>query len=305
MVVDKEIDILEIDDTEEEVEKSNIDDYTYINKPLNLYLKQVDDLGIKLDKQEELGLIERFQANGDREARNKVVYNNLKFVVFIGKSWFNKYVDNMEIVSAGNEGLIKAVEKFDTERGVDFRTFASHYISAYITRYIASTTSDGLSFELVRLRSTVNKILNKMGHPEHLTAFDYEKIADEVNKNVTINHRDINADDVKNIIEFSAPKSLNEVISEDAYGVEIGDTVEDDASTDGFRRVENRMIITKLISGLSDREKMIVYEYYFNDKPLGAIAELSGVSRQAIHHVMTRAIEKMRVAGLKMGYMND
>ena len=289
--------IIELDnrDTED-------DTFVYANKPLNLYLKQVDELGIKLDKQDELTLIEKFQTYGDKDARNMVVYNNLKFVVFIGKSWFNKYVDNMEIVSAGNEGLIKAVEKFDTERGVDFRTFASHYISAYITRYIASSTSDGLSFELVRLRGAVNKILNRMGHPEHLTEVDYSNIADEVNKNVQINHREVNADDIKNIIEFSAPKSLNEVVAQDSYSVEIGDTVVDDMSTDKYDEAENRVILAKMFGELSDREKMIVYEYYFNNKPLGTIAELSGVSRQAIHHVMSRALQKMKAAGLKMGY---
>lgn len=295
---EKDLDIIiELDnrDTED-------DTFVYANKPLNLYLKQVDELGIKLDKQDELTLIEKFQTYGDKDARNMVVYNNLKFVVFIGKSWFNKYVDNMEIVSAGNEGLIKAVEKFDTERGVDFRTFAAHYISAYITRYIASSTSDGLSFELVRLRGAVNKILNRMGHPEHLTEVDYSNIADEVNKNVQINHREVNADDIKNIIEFSAPKSLNEVVAQDSYSVEIGDTVVDDMSTDKYDEAENRVILAKMFGELSDREKMIVYEYYFNNKPLGTIAELSGVSRQAIHHVMSRALQKMKAAGLKMGY---
>lgn len=295
---EKDLDIIiELDnrDTED-------DTFVYANKPLNLYLKQVDELGIKLDKQDELTLIEKFQTYGDKDARNMVVYNNLKFVVFIGKSWFNKYVDNMEIVSAGNEGLIKAVEKFDTERGVDFRTFASHYISAYITRYIASSTSDGLSFELVRLRGAVNKILNRMGHPEHLTEVDYSNIADEVNKNVQINHREVNADDIKNIIEFSAPKSLNEVVAQDSYSVEIGDTVVDDMSTDKYDEAENRVILAKMFGELNDREKMIVYEYYFNNKPLGTIAELSGVSRQAIHHVMSRALQKMKAAGLKMGY---
>lgn len=295
---EKDLDIIiELDnrDTED-------DTFVYANKPLNLYLKQVDELGIKLDKQDELTLIEKFQTYGDKDARNMVVYNNLKFVVFIGKSWFNKYIDNMEIVSAGNEGLIKAVEKFDTERGVDFRTFASHYISAYITRYIASSTSDGLSFELVRLRGAVNKILNRMGHPEHLTEVDYSNIADEVNKNVQINHREVNADDIKNIIEFSAPKSLNEVVAQDSYSVEIGDTVVDDMSTDKYDEAENRVILAKMFGELNDREKMIVYEYYFNNKPLGTIAELSGVSRQAIHHVMSRALQKMKAAGLKMGY---
>lgn len=295
---EKDLDIIiELDnrDTED-------DTFVYANKSLNLYLKQVDELGIKLDKQDELTLIEKFQTYGDKDARNMVVYNNLKFVVFIGKSWFNKYVDNMEIVSAGNEGLIKAVEKFDTERGVDFRTFAAHYISAYITRYIASSTSDGLSFELVRLRGAVNKILNRMGHPEHLTEVDYSNIADEVNKNVQINHREVNADDIKNIIEFSAPKSLNEVVAQDSYSVEIGDTVVDDMSTDKYDEAENRVILAKMFGELNDREKMIVYEYYFNNKPLGTIAELSGVSRQAIHHVMSRALQKMKAAGLKMGY---
>lgn len=295
---EKDLDIIiELDDRDTED-----DTFVYANKPLNLYLKQVDELGIKLDKQHELTLIEKFQTYGDKDARNMVVYNNLKFVVFIGKAWFNKYVDNMEIVSAGNEGLIKAVEKFDTERGVDFRTFASHYISAYITRYIASYTSDGLSFELVRLRGAVNKILNRMGHPEHLTAVDYSNIAEEVNKNVTINHREVNVDDIKNIIEFSAPKSLNEVVAQDSYSVEIGDTVVDDMSTDKYEEAENRIILDKLLGELSDREKTIVYEYYFNNKPLGTIAELSGVSRQAIHHVMSRALQKMKAAGLKMGY---
>ena len=286
-------------------DEKKLDTEYNMNKPLASYLNQIEQANIHLDKQEELSLIERFQESGDVEARNLVVYSNLKFVVYMGKKWFKSGLDCMEIISAGNEGLIKAVGNFDTNRGIDFRTFAANYITGYIQRLVADATSDGLSFELARLRNQVKIITDRIGRTSGLTYAELQAIADELNSKITINHRDVTAEDVKGIIEFSAPRSLNEFIMQDSYSVELEDTVVDTDSEDKFDMAENRMILRKLFDGLNDREKKVVYMHFFEDKSLTSISDTLHCTRQQVSLIKISALKKMKKLGCSMGLDNE
>ena len=93
---------------------------------LNAYLRDISRYKI-LEYSEVNELIKKAQ-NGDKEAREKVINSNLRFVVTVAKQFQNRGLPLMDLISSGNEGLMKAVDKFDTERGVTFLSYAIWWI---------------------------------------------------------------------------------------------------------------------------------------------------------------------------------
>ena len=96
------------------------------NELLNSYLKDISKYKI-LESSEIAKLILEAQ-NGNEKSKNKVVQSNLRFVVTIAKQFQHRGIDLMDLIAAGNEGIIKAVDKFDPSRGVTFLSYAVWWI---------------------------------------------------------------------------------------------------------------------------------------------------------------------------------
>ena len=102
----------------------------YKDELLNSYLKDIAKYKI-LDTSEVAFLVSRAQ-QGDEKARERLITSNLRFVVTIAKKYQNRGISLMDLISAGTEGLIKSIEKFDTERGTVFLTYAGWWIKQCI-----------------------------------------------------------------------------------------------------------------------------------------------------------------------------
>lgn len=102
----------------------------YKDELLNSYLKDIAKYKV-LDSSEVAILISKAQA-GDEKARNQVITSNLRFVVTIAKQYQNRGIPLMDLISAGTEGLIKSVDKFDVNRGTVFLTYAGWWIKQCI-----------------------------------------------------------------------------------------------------------------------------------------------------------------------------
>ena len=104
------------------------------NKTFNLYLNDIKDIKV-LSVEEEKYLFENFNP----ENRKKIIESNLKLVVALSREYYNipfESLTYMDIIEAGNIGLIKAVERFDYKKGYKFSTFASYYIKSQIIKEI-------------------------------------------------------------------------------------------------------------------------------------------------------------------------
>ena len=102
------------------------------NKAFNLYLNDIKDIKV-LSVEEEKYLFENFNP----ENRKKIIESNLKLVVALSREYYNipfESLTYMDIIEAGNIGLIKAVERFDYKKGYKFSTFASYYIKSQIIK---------------------------------------------------------------------------------------------------------------------------------------------------------------------------
>ena len=106
-----------------------------INDPVRMYLKEIGRISL-LSLEEEMKLSERI-ANGDEEAKNILAESNLRLVVSIAKRYVGRGMLFLDLIQEGNIGLMKAVEKFDANKGYKFSTYATWWIRQAITRAIA------------------------------------------------------------------------------------------------------------------------------------------------------------------------
>ena len=122
-------------DLEDILKDNNIAKELTINDPVRMYLKEIGKISL-LSLAEETELSERI-ANGDEEAKNRLAESNLRLVVSIAKRYVGRGMLFLDLIQEGNIGLMKAVEKFDANKGYKFSTYATWWIRQAITRAIA------------------------------------------------------------------------------------------------------------------------------------------------------------------------
>lgn len=105
------------------------------NDSTSIYLKEIQNYG-RYSKEEELEIITRIK-NGDIKARNEFLEHNLRLVVSVAKKYQGRNIPLIDLIQEGNIGLMKALDEFDINKGCKFSTYATNWITAFITRYIA------------------------------------------------------------------------------------------------------------------------------------------------------------------------
>ena len=119
-------------DLEDILKDNNIAKELTINDPVRMYLKEIGKISL-LSLDEETELSERI-ANGDEEAKNRLAESNLRLVVSIAKRYVGRGMLFLDLIQEGNIGLMKAVEKFDANKGYKFSTYATWWIRQEIGR---------------------------------------------------------------------------------------------------------------------------------------------------------------------------
>lgn len=135
--VEDEIEIVITEEDEVDVEKIDLSvpDGISIEDPVRMYLKEIGKVPL-LSAEEEIELAKRM-ADGDEEAKKRLAEANLRLVVSIAKRYVGRGMLFLDLIQEGNLGLIKAVEKFDYQKGFKFSTYATWWIRQAITRAIA------------------------------------------------------------------------------------------------------------------------------------------------------------------------
>src|SRR3989344_3082968 len=124
-----------IDDVERELEALNIIKGGTVTDPVRMYLKEIGRIPL-LTFEQEVDLAKRLE-KGDQSARKKLVESNLRLVVSIAKKYVGRGMTLLDLIQEGNQGLIRAVEKYDWKKGFKFSTYATWWIRQAITRAIA------------------------------------------------------------------------------------------------------------------------------------------------------------------------
>ena len=152
------IDVLGIMDMDEDVEKEidiSLPEGINIDDPVRMYLKEIGKVPL-LSADEEIELAKRME-EGDESAKKKLAEANLRLVVSIAKRYVGRGMLFLDLIQEGNLGLIKAVEKFDYNKGYKFSTYATWWIRQAITRAIADQAR---TIRIpVHMVETINKLI--------------------------------------------------------------------------------------------------------------------------------------------------
>jgi RNA polymerase primary sigma factor len=258
------------------------------------YLFDVEKYPLIEDPQEERELARRARA-GDKEAAERLVTANLRFVISYVKKYQGRGLGLAELVCIGNEGLLKAVKKFDPDKGVKFISYAVWWIRQTVLQALAEQTRSvriplNQNSNLVKLSRTETGLTQTLGR----SPTDQE-IADEMGEPVeTVRAlRRVAASELSLDAPIDRGDRDSASFGERFAGAEAED-IEETVESQAQREFLDRMFEKYL----TERERKILYLYYGLDdgeeRTLEEIGSLLGVTRERIRQIRNRAFEKLR-----------
>ena len=261
-----------------------------VDEPIKMYLREIGQIPL-LSYEEEIDYAQRV-LNGEEEAKQKLIESNLRLVVSIAKKHTNRGLKMLDLIQEGNMGLMKAVEKFEYEKGFKFSTYATWWIRQAITRAIAD---QGRTIRIpVHMIETINKI--KKESRIILQETGKEPTAEELATKL-----ELPVEKVKNILEMNQdPISLETPVGSEEDS-ELGDFVEDDKFSnpyDATTRVLLKEQLNDVLKTLNEREEMVLrYRYGLDDgsqKTLEEVGKIFNVTRERIRQIEVKALRKLR-----------
>ena len=261
-----------------------------VDEPIKMYLREIGQIPL-LSYEEEIEYAQRV-LNGEEEAKQKLIESNLRLVVSIAKKHTNRGLKILDLIQEGNMGLMKAVEKFEYEKGFKFSTYATWWIRQAITRAIAD---QGRTIRIpVHMIETINKI--KKESRIILQETGKEPTAEELAEKL-----ELPVEKVKSILEMNQdPISLETPVGSEEDS-ELGDFVEDDKFAnpyDATTRVLLKEQLDEVLKTLNEREEMVLrYRYGLDDgsqKTLEEVGKIFNVTRERIRQIEVKALRKLR-----------
>ena len=261
-----------------------------VDEPIKMYLREIGQIPL-LSYEEEIDYAQRV-LNGEEEAKQKLIESNLRLVVSIAKKHTNRGLKMLDLIQEGNMGLMKAVEKFEYEKGFKFSTYATWWIRQAITRAIAD---QGRTIRIpVHMIETINKI--KKESRMILQETGKEPTAEELATKL-----ELPVEKVKSILEMNQdPISLETPVGSEEDS-ELGDFVEDDKFSnpyDATTRVLLKEQLNDVLKTLNEREEMVLrYRYGLDDgsqKTLEEVGKIFNVTRERIRQIEVKALRKLR-----------
>ncbi|HET9603588.1 MAG TPA: RNA polymerase sigma factor RpoD/SigA [Gemmatimonadales bacterium] len=261
------------------------------------YLHDIQKLPMVTDVEEERRLARRALA-GDEVAAERLVTANLRFVISYVKRYQGHGLELSELVAIGNEGLLKAVRKFDPDHGVKFISYAVWWVRQAVLKALAEQT------RTVRIPLNQNAALIKMSRIESMLQQELGRTATDRELALVLNDTVDNIRSARRIstieVSLDAPVERQEKVGT-TFGERVAGTGVSDIEerTDGKLR---REFIQRLFQQhLTPRERKILSLYYGLEEgsealTLEKIGELLGVTRERIRQIRERAFEKLRAS---------
>ena len=243
--------------------------------------------------QEEIELAARIK-RGDGEARALMIKANLRLVVKIAHDYANFGLPLLDLISEGNIGLVKAVERFDPAKGGKLSTYGAWWIKQSIKRAMATQSKTiRLPVHLVDKISIVRRVAMKMSEELGREPTD-EEVAQEIG---------ISSAKVSQLKRVSIrPASLDAPISDDD-STEFGEIVGDEEAQTPFELLRDKNLrdqVGELLEVLDDRERKIIFQRFGldggNPKTLEVVGKKFGVTRERIRQLQNVALDKLRRA---------
>lgn len=260
---------------------------------VRLYLREIGKIPL-LNAEEELALAKRVVA-GEKRAKDKMAEANMRLVVSIAKRYSGRGLDFLDLIQEGNTGLLRAVEKFDPDKGFKFSTYATWWIRQAITRAIADQAR---TIRIpVHMVETINKLLRTQ-----------RRMTQELNREPTIEELGKELEMEPEKIEY-VMKIKQDITSLDAGVGRDGDDedsvlrdfIEDEDSATPEESAASQLLkeqVQSILSSLSDREQKIIKMRFGleNGKShtLEEVGQEFAVTRERIRQIEAKALAKLR-----------
>jgi RNA polymerase primary sigma factor len=259
---------------------------------IKIYLREIGQIPL-LTPDQEIDLAAKIK-RGDREARALMIRSNLRLVVKIAHDYANLGLPLLDLISEGNIGLMKAVERFDPAKGGKLSTYAAWWIKQSIKRALANQSKTiRLPVHLVDKISKMRRVSLQMSEELGREPTD-EELGDEIG---------IASGKVSQLKTVSIrPASLDAPISDDD-STEFGEIVGDEDAQTPFELLRDKNLrneVGGLLDVLDDREKKIIFQRFGLDggkpKTLEEVGKKFGVTRERIRQLQNIALSKLRRA---------
>ena len=278
-------------DEDLEITAENVDQFS--DDSVRLYLREIGKIPL-LSNEEEVDLAYRI-VKGEKKAKDKMVEANMRLVVSIAKRYSGRGLDFLDLIQEGNTGLLRAVEKFDPDKGFKFSTYATWWIRQAITRAIADQAR---TIRIpVHMVETINKVLRAT---RKLTnELNREPTVEEIAKEMGMEPEKI--DYVMKIKQDIA--SLDATVGRDGDDEDsvLGDFIEDEGRVSPEDAAAAQMLkeqIAEILSSLSEREQKVVKLRFGigGGRPhtLEEVGAEFSVTRERIRQIEAKALSKLR-----------
>ena len=272
----------------------DLDDYVSVEDPIKMYLKEIGKIPL-LSVEEEMVLAQKISdpdENIRKEAAKKMAESNLRLVVSIAKRYMGRGMQLLDLIQEGNLGLLRAVEKFDYQKGFKFSTYATWWIRQAITRSIADQARTiRIPVHMVetinRLIKTQRKLVQELGR---------EPKPEEVAKIMSLP-----VSKVREIMNFALEPVSMETPIGDEDDSHLGDFLQDYNAKVPVNFAMDVLLhdqLIEVIKSLTEREqKVILLRFGLEDgKPrtLEEVGKVFGITRERIRQIEAKALRKLR-----------
>jgi RNA polymerase primary sigma factor len=249
--------------------------------------------GKLLTHQEEIDLSKRAK-KGDETARNRLIEKNLRLVVSVAKKSRGRGLPFEDLIQEGNIGLMRAVEKFDSDRGFRFATYATWWIRQTIQRAVADKG------RTIRIPAHISEKMRKMARTYNELSAELEGAPSDEAVAERLGWSVENIRKVKDAMP-DATTSLNQPLTSDRGSLELGEIIEDERSSDTPATVMSEMESSEVgeaVDGLPERYRhVLVRRYGLDDNDPATLAELGdelGLSRERVRQLQLQAVRVLK-----------
>lgn len=258
---------------------------------VRLYLREIGKIPL-LTAEEELALAQRVVA-GDKKAKDQMAEANMRLVVSIAKRYVGRGLDLLDLIQEGNTGLLRAVEKFDPDKGFKFSTYATWWIRQAITRAIADQAR---TIRIpVHMVETINKLLRTQ-----------RRLTQELNREPTNEEiakaMEIEVEKVEHIMKIKQDiSSLDASVRDDEEDSVLADFIEDEDTVSPEESATGSLLkehVKEMLSSLTEREqKILKLRFGLEDGKSHTLEEVGqefSVTRERIRQIEAKALAKLR-----------
>lgn len=261
------------------------------DRAMRIYLREIGKVPL-LTPDEEVKLAARIK-KGDEEARRKMIEANLRLVVKIAQDYARLGLPLLDLISEGNLGLIKAVERFDPQKGGKLSTYAAWWIKQSIKRALANQS------KTIRLPSHMIDKISRMNRATHILT---ERLGREPTTAEIAAELDVEPETIEQWKRIAlAPASLDAPLSGEEDSAQMGEIVGDTEAKTPSQIIETEQMLREvgdLLAQLDERERTILVHRFglsgADKMTLEELGERFNITRERIRQIQNAAVQKLR-----------